>query len=111
MQNKSSASSNGGGRFRSKSKALHNDDEAMSQSPSSTTEDDESQSLRQSSGDTGGVRGLRLEEDGGATAGRGGLGPLNDSTVLLKLLEVGLWGIIWWCGGYRRRSMNGSLGF
>ena len=108
MQYKSSATSNGGGRFRSKSKGLRNKDEAMSPSQSSTTEDDESQSLRQSSGDTGGVRGRLREEDGGATAGRGGRGPLNDSTVLLKLLEVGLWGIIWWCGGYRRRSINGS---
>jgi hypothetical protein len=89
--------------LRSKGKSFRNEfDDAISPSPSSTTVDDESQSLRQSSGDTGGVLGCRR---GGATAG-GGFGPLNDSTVLDKLLEVGLWGIIWWCGGYNRFSIN-----
>ncbi|KAM7504220.1 hypothetical protein LguiB_003124 [Lonicera macranthoides] len=56
------------------------------------TEDDESQSLRQSSG---GVRGSLRDGTGGKTAGGACRGPLKDSTVLLILLDVGLGATIW----------------
>jgi hypothetical protein len=69
---------------------LRKDEEAISPSPSSTTDDEESQSLRQSSVKIGDGRiGLR-DEDRGETSVGGGRGPLKDSTVLLIPLVVGL---------------------
>ncbi|KAL5125874.1 hypothetical protein HKD37_02G006009 [Glycine soja] len=70
----------------------------MLSSPSSTTEEEESQSLWQSSGTRGGVRGyLRVAVKNGVAVVVvvvvvvvGGRGPLKDSTVLLMPLEVGL---------------------
>ncbi len=90
--------------MRSNGRMLLRNDEVSTQSLSllsSTTEDEESQSLWQSSGTTGGGLGsrFRVARPGAAccVCCCGALGPLNDSTVLLMLLEVGLWGSIIWC--------------
>lgn len=81
-----SSSSIGGGQFRSNGKILRNE-EVRTQSSSSITEDEESQSLWQSSGGTRFTgRRCTLGIDG---TGLDTLGPLKDSTVLLILLVVG----------------------
>lgn len=101
----STSASMGGGKLRSKGKAgFRKDEEAMSQYPSSTTDEEESQSLWQSSGTIGGERGCRLEDEGTVVVAAvvWGLGPLKDSTVELKLLEVGLWGGISGVSWYNR---------
>lgn len=59
----------------------------MSSSFSSTTDEDESQSLLQSPGNGGGW--WRSQDGSKVTAVADTLGPLDDSTVLLRLLEVG----------------------
>lgn len=95
VQCRSSPASSAGGALRSNGSGWRRigskDEEAtLSPLPSSTTDDEESQSLRQSSGTTGGDRGyLRAAATGGA-GGLTGRGPLKDSTVLLMPLEVGL---------------------
>lgn len=113
-----STSSNGGKlRSNGNNDFLH-EDSAISPS-SSITEDEESQSLWQSSGTTGGVRGYLREPSvrfADLCGGWGGRGPLNDSTVLLILLVVGLCGfticwswISWKTLPYNLWSKNGSL--
>lgn len=77
------------------------DGDAAASVQSSTTEDDESQSLWQSSGSTGGDRGCRLV---GAGATLAGLGPLKESTVLLMPLQVGT------CGWTDRLGYNFPFG-
>ena len=84
-----SSSSSDGITLRSKGRGFRTE-VAAAMSPLSITEDDESQSLWQSSGRSGGLRGCRRNVAGGRFAGAG-RGPLKDSTVLLMPLDVGLW--------------------
>lgn len=96
MSRKSSISG-GGRRLRSNGKGSLLEEDAKSSPSSSITVDEEPQPLRQSSGGGGGGGGVlvrRFAVTGGelAISGCDGRGPLDDTTVLLRLLEVGLCG-------------------
>lgn len=104
-----SSISGGGRRLRSNGKGSLLDEDVKSSPSSSITVDEEPQPLRQSSGGGGGGGGVLVRPfavAGGELAISGGdwRGPLDDTTVLLKLLEVGLCGLTSWYPPRRPRA-------